>query len=67
MDHSAPLPPPPDGDFLTWIQKNPEIFSAYLHRVYALSNLVLVITVDGETKKFPIKFGESNAVIEIVV
>ena len=67
MDYNAPLPPPPTDNFLEWIANNPEEFSAYLHRVYALSQLTIVIVSGGVTSRFPIKFSETNSLIEIVV
>jgi hypothetical protein len=65
MDFNAPLPSPPDGNYLQWITQNPEAFSAYLHRVYALSQLRIVIITNGASVTYPIKFSETNALIEI--
>lgn len=65
MSDNEPLPPPPEGDLLKWLNEKPEEFSAYLRRVYALSNFEIVVIINGQTRKCPIKFSETNATIEI--
>jgi len=65
LPYTAPLPPPPTGDYLQWITQNPEAFAAYLHRIYALSQLRIVIITNGVSVTYPIKFSATNALIEI--
>lgn len=65
MSENEPLPPPPEGDLVRWLNENPEAFSAYLRRVYALSNFEIVVVVDGQTRKFPVLFSATNATVEI--
>lgn len=62
---SAPLPTPPDGNYLAWVTQHPEEVAEYLERVAALSRLELVITVNGVSKKAAVKFSPTNATLEL--
>ena len=59
------LPPPPTGDYLSWITQKPEEFAAYIQTDYALSNLVVAVTFNGITTNYPIQFAGSNSVVTI--
>lgn len=67
MFENTPLPPPPKGSLLKWIAQKPEEFSAYLHRVYALSRLEVVVNSGGQITRSPIVFSKGNAAVSIAV
>ena len=62
---SAPLPQPPDGNFLPWVIQHPEQVAAYLERVRATQNLTLTVTKDGITKSYIVQWSASNGIISI--
>ena len=62
---NEPLPPPPTGPLLAWLANNPEQARAYMQRVYAMDNVLAVVTFNGKTKSYPVKWSASNGVIEI--
>jgi hypothetical protein len=65
MTSTNQLPLPPSGNYLSWMTNHPDEFSAYLQTVFALSRMEVVLTINGVTKRFPLKITGQNAIVEI--
>lgn len=67
MTQDGRLPEPPEGGYLDWVLNNPQQVADYLQTVYAMRQLEVVVVQGGVTRRYPIKFSEGNAVIQIAV
>lgn len=67
MNQAGKIDPPPPGGYLDWVLNNPQQVADYLQTVYALRELEVVVVQNGVTRRYPVKFSPTNAIVQIVV
>ena len=67
MTQDGRIQPPPADDYLQWVLNNPQQVADYLRTVYALRQLEVVVVQGGTTRRYPVKFSDGNAIVQIFV